>query len=113
VAVSRPEASSQSVCSSSGRLLGVIGRVTGLHQFPVTSSGSINNAKHAPWCLGNSAGFASKVKIEYVEVSQPKWDPYQLPPTNYVQLLNAIHLAPTLGRLEELMQPELLERLGG
>ena len=61
-------------------------------------------------CLNHSLGFASKAKIEYVEVNQPKWDPCLLPPTNYVQLLNALHVAPTLGRLEELMQPYLLER---
>lgn len=61
-------------------------------------------------CLEHSLGLASKAKIEYVEVTQPKWDPCLLPPTNYVQLLNALHVAPTLGRLEELMQPDLLER---
>ena len=56
------------------------------------------------------AHFASKTKIEYVSISQPKWDPCTLPPTNYVQLLNALHLAPSLARLEELMAPELLEK---
>ena len=56
------------------------------------------------------AHFASKTKIEYVSIAQPKWDPCTLPPTNYVQLLNALHLAPSLARLEELMAPELLEK---
>ena len=64
--------------------------------------------------LDNSVGclrlLASKAKIEYVEVSQPKWDPCVRPPTNYVQLLSALSLAPDLARLEELMQPELLEK---
>lgn len=84
----------------------------------------------AGWAIGSSVGsvsgqqqqgrwqqqqqqcahYASKTKIEYVAISQPKWDPCTLPPTNYVQLLNALHLAPNLARLEELMVPELLEK---
>ncbi|KAG1676073.1 hypothetical protein FOA52_014938 [Chlamydomonas sp. UWO 241] len=58
-------------------------------------------------------GYAKKTQIEYVPIPQRTWDRYTSPPTNYLQLLNAIRWAPSVERLEELMAPEYLSRFDG
>lgn len=60
--------------------------------------------------LVQQRAYASKTKVEYVPLPGETNDPYTSMPTNPIQLLSALGTAGNLDRLEQLMQPDMLQR---